>query len=182
MYTFLFFLFNTKHVTNFRLIVIWRLVLHLLKKCIRYVDPFQICNHGWLVCHEFQDSIILLWYLTRIWDHKRLASNSRDFSKLVYCKLIHSCGKKCTRVIDPWEPCKGPFGSRPGAKTGWNSLGHGLSCLVLGASHGLVQTLVMVGASVYTVYTKLWPWLEHQRRWGDGNFVVWRLLCVSHKC
>ena len=182
MYTFLFFLLNTEHVTNFRLNVIWRLVPYLLKKCIRYVDPFQICNHSWLVCHEIQDSIILLWYLTRIWDHKRLASNSRDFSNIVYCKLIHSCGKSARGSSTLERLAKGLLAAAQGQKQDENSLGHGLSCLVLGASHGLIQTLVMVGASKYTVYTKLLPWLEHQRRWEGGNFVVWRLLCVSHKC
>jgi len=76
---------------------------------------------------------------------------------------------------------KGLLAAAQGQKRDENSLGHGLSCLVLGASHGSIQTLVMVGASKYTVYTKLLPWLEHQRRWEGGNFVVWRLFCVSHK-
>ena len=179
MYTFLFFLLNTKYVTNFRSIIIRRLVPHLSKKCIYKVCwPYENMQ-SWLARMSRSSRFN---YSSLIFDSNFEIGFSRDFSKLVYCKLIHSCGKKCTRVIDPWEPCKGPFGSRPGAKTGWNSLGHGLSCLVLGASHGLVQTLVMVGASKYTGHTKLWPWLEHQRRWGGGNFVVWRLLCVSHKC
>ena len=116
MYTFLFFLLNTKYVTNFRSIIIRRLVPHLSKKCIYKVCWPYANRQSWLARMSRSSRFN---YSTLIFDSNFEIGFSRDFSKLVYCKLIHSCGKKCTRVIDPWEPCKGPFGSRPGAKTGW---------------------------------------------------------------